>query len=70
MHVKNRNSMNAGKEIQKRIRARGQFFLVVPLPQGSHGSRKNWKVMEFKNFIFQAKARNVILGTGKSLQTD
>ena len=62
--------MYAGKEIHKRNRARRQFFLVVPLPQGSHGSRKNWKAMEFKNFIFQANARNVILGIGKSLQTD
>ena len=55
--------MYVGKEIHKRNRPRGQFFLDVPLPQGSHGSQKNWKVMEFKNFIFQAKARNVFLGT-------
>ena len=62
--------MYAGKEIHKRNRARGQFFLVVSLPRGSHGWQKNWKVMKFKNFIFQAKARDVILGTGKSSKTD
>ena len=62
--------MYVGEEIHKRNRPRRQFFLVVPLPQGSHGSKKNWKVMEFKNFIFQAKARNAILGTGKSSKTD
>ena len=31
-----------------------KFYVVCILKQGSYRSWKTWKVMEFKNFIFQA----------------
>ena len=40
-----------------KVQGRGTREVIHPLPtllQGSYRTWKTWKVMEFKNFIFQA----------------
>ena len=44
-----------------------KFFLLTVLKQGSYGSWKTWKVMEFKNVISRpVKSWNLVVGPSKS----